>query len=132
MRDTDGNADFNREIILDYRYYNTEINPISKALFAFIFFGYSDENNKQGGEIDLNATSFISKKITIEKALGAGLGKNFKLFKGAHLEIFAGPKIIRREVLAYYSDLNSTSTHLSRYEQTKLGLRGGVNLAFQF
>jgi hypothetical protein len=132
MRDTDGNANFKNEVVLDFRFYNIEIKPLSQSLFAFAFISYSDEKNKQGGEIDFTTSPFISKKITTEKALGAGIGKNFKLSKGFHLEAFAGPKIISREVNTTSSDILSSFVSSSKHTFIKLGIRGGINLAYQF
>lgn len=132
MRDTDGNANFKNEVVLDFRFYNVEIKPLSQALFAFAFVSYSNEKNKQGGEIDFTTTPLILKKITTEKAIGAGMGKNFKISKRFHLEVFAGPKIISREVNTTSSDILSSFVSISKSTSYKLGVRGGINLAFLF
>ncbi|MFK7771445.1 MAG: hypothetical protein AB8F94_04865 [Saprospiraceae bacterium] len=132
MRDTDGNANFKNEVVVDCRYYNTEIKPVSQAIFAFAFFSYSNEKNKQSGEIDFTTTPMISKKITTEKSLGAGIGKNFKVSKRFHLEVFAGPKFILREVKITSSDILSSFVSSLKSTTNKFDIRGGINLAYQF
>jgi hypothetical protein len=131
-RDTDGNANFKNEIALDYRFYNTKIKPISQAIFAFAFLSYSNEKNKIGGEVDLVSGSFITKKITVEKAVGIGIGKKFKLGKNFHWEIFMSPKVLAREITIETSDNTSTFSMISLIQTIKFGVRGGVNLAYRF
>lgn len=132
MRDTDGSANFKKEVVMDFRYYNVEIKPLSKALFAFAFASYSDEKNKQGGELDLTSTLVISKKITTEKAIGAGVGKNFKISKRFHVEVFGGPKIISREINTTSSDILSSFVSSTISTSYTFGIRGGINIACQF
>lgn len=130
MRDNDGDANFKHEMIIDFRYYNLEIKPIQRAIFAFAFFGISQNTNYVIDENDLTGDFENIKKITTERALGVGLGKNFKLGKRFHLEMFVGPKLKSKGIKTILGS-NMILTE-SKIDSVEIGWRAGINLAFQF